>query len=380
MSKELMFSTNVDSRLDKIKVVVGMSGGVDSTVAAYKLKEMGYDVIGVTMRLWKDNDLEDVFYEAEGGCCSLSAVEDARRVAEKIGIPFYVINFKDVFKETVVDYFTEEYLNGRTPNPCIACNKYVKFDALIKKAHELGAYYVATGHYAKFEKDEETGRILVKKSSEEKKDQTYAIYNLTQDQLKYILMPLGDFTSKDEVRKIASSFDFEVGSKSDSQEICFVPDNNYSGFVERQIQTEIPKGNFVDTKGNVLGQHLGIIHYTVGQRKGLGLTFGKPMYVVEIRPNTNEVVLGSNDEVFSNTLIADQVNFIMFDELKEDVKLQAKVRYSAKPANCIVSKVDEETIKVVFDEPQRAITPGQAVVFYDNEYLAGGATIIKSIN
>lgn len=379
MSKELMFSTSEDAKLDKKKVVVGMSGGVDSTVAAYKLKEMGYDVIGITMRLWQDDDLEDEFYEAEGGCCSLSAVEDARRVAEKIGIPFYVINFKEVFKETVVDYFTEEYLNGRTPNPCIACNKYVKFDALIKKAHELGAYYVATGHYAKFIEDEETGRVLVKKSSEEKKDQTYAIYNLTQDQLKYILMPLGDFTTKDEVREIASSFDFEVGSKSDSQEICFVPDNNYSGFVERQINTVIPKGNFVDREGNILGKHQGIIHYTVGQRKGLGVTFGKPMYVVEINPKTNEVILGSNDEVFATTLIADQVNFIMFDELTEPVNLQAKVRYSAKPANCIVSKVDDETIRVVFEDAQRAITPGQAVVFYDNDYLAGGATIIKSV-
>jgi len=365
--------------LDKNKVVVGMSGGVDSTVAAYVLKEQGYDVIGITMKLWKEDQYEDEFFEKEGGCCSLSTIEDARRVAKKLDIPFYVVNFKENFRKNVVDYFIDEYKNGRTPNPCIACNKYVKFDALLRKAHELGAYYVATGHYAKIEYDESKDRYLVKKSSEEKKDQTYAIYNLTQEQLKHTLMPLGDFSSKDEVRKIANTFDFSISKKKDSQEICFVVDDDYSSFVKRYSKKEFKPGNFVDMNGNKLGKHRGIIDYTIGQRKGLGITFGKPMYVVDINSKTNEITLGDNKDVFSRELFAVDFNNIYYSEIPKEFEAYAKIRYSAKETKCKVYYLGEGVIRVEFEEKVRAVTPGQAIVFYNDEYVIGGATIEKSL-
>lgn len=363
--------------LDKNKVVIGMSGGVDSTVAAYVLKEMGYEVIGISMKLWEDDSPD--YVEVEGGCCSLSSFEDARRVAYNLDIPFYMVNFKENFKEKVIADFIDEYEHGRTPNPCIRCNRYLKFEDLLKKANELGAYYVATGHYAKIEYDEKTDRYLLKKSKEDRKDQTYALYNLTQEQLKHTLMPLGDFKSKGEVRKIAESLDLNIASKSDSQEICFIPDNDYTRFLEEHLTKPVKPGNFVDTDGNVLGRHKGIIYYTVGQRKGLGITFGKPMYVVAIKPETNEVVLGTNDEVFSEGLIADDTNFIAFDKLEVPMTLMGKIRYSAKPASCKVYPLENGKIKVMFDDMQRAVTPGQAVVFYDGDVLVGGATIVKSI-
>lgn len=363
--------------LDKKKVVVGMSGGVDSTAAAYLLKQQGYDVIGVTMKLWEPDDPD--YVEKEGGCCSLSSVNDARRVAEKIGIPFYVVNFRDVFKKTVIDYFVDEYASGRTPNPCIACNKYVKFDALLKKAHELGAYYVATGHYAKVVFDETTQRYLVKKSEEMNKDQTYAIYNLTQEQLKHVLMPLGEFHTKEEVRDIASTFDASVGGKGDSQEICFIPDDNYARFLNENIKEPLPAGNFVDLQGKVIGKHKGIIHYTVGQRKGLNLSLGHPGYVTQIRADVNEVVIGKNEDVFSEGLIADNLNFMPFDTLTEPMEVYAKIRYSAPLAKAILSPMADGKVQVLFpDQKQRAVTPGQAVVFYVEDDMIGGGTIVSS--
>lgn len=361
--------------LDKNRVVVGMSGGVDSTVAAYKLKQMGYEVIGVNMRLWQDDFLSEEHFMKDGGCCSLSSVEDARRVCEQIGIPFYALDFKTVFKETVVDYFIEEYRHGRTPNPCIACNKFVKFDALLEKAHQLGAYYVATGHYAKIRFDEPSARYLVEQSNAVQKDQTYAIYNLTQHQLAHILMPLGDFESKEAVREIAAQFDVQISQKSDSQEICFVPDQDYVGFLKRNSDIRDRKGDFVDREGNVLGTHSGVVNFTVGQRKGLGVTFGKPMYVIGIDAECNRVTLGEGQDVFSQSLIADTLNFIPFDKLTESYRCEAKIRYSAKPAACTLYPVGEDAVKVVFDEPQRAVTPGQAVVFYNQRELIGGGTI-----
>lgn len=362
--------------LDKNKVVIGMSGGVDSSVAAYILKKQGYDVIGVTMKVWQDDHEDD--YENEDGCCGLSAVDDARRVANKLEIPFYVMNFKSIFKETVIDNFVDEYMNGRTPNPCIVCNKRVKFGELLKKAHSLGAYYVATGHYAKIEKDEETDRYLIKKSSAEAKDQTYMFYNLSQDQIKHILMPLGEYSSKDEIRSIAKELGLDVANKPDSQEICFIPDNDYGKFISERNTKGINPGDFVDTKGNVLGKHKGIIYYTIGQRKGLGISLGKPAYVVDIRPDKNQVVLGDNEDVFNYKLIASDANFIPFAKLEAPVKVKAKIRYSAKPADAIIYPLEDDMVKVEFENPQRAITPGQAIVFYDNDILVGGGTIVRS--
>lgn len=358
------------------KVMIGMSGGVDSSVAAYLLKKQGYDVIGVTMKLWQDDN--DNLIELEGGCCSLSAVEDARRVCDKIGIPFYVLNFSDIFKEKVIKPFIDEYLNGRTPNPCIACNKHIKFEDFFNKARQIGCDYVATGHYAKIEKDEKTGRYLLKKSVTDKKDQTYALYNLTQEQLKHTLLPIGDY-EKEKVREIAKKIGIDVHNKPDSQEICFVKDNDYAGYVKKHSPKKIEEGYFIDTKGNILGKHKGIIHYTIGQRKGLGIAFGKPMFVVDIDPVKNTVILGDNEDIFKKGLIAKDFNLISIDDIKAPMKVFAKHRYSAKPSPATLSKIDDEHIKVVFDEPQRAITKGQSVVFYDNDVVIGGGIIEKSL-
>ena len=357
----------------KKKVVVGMSGGVDSSVAAYLLKEKGYDVIGVTLRMAPDNGET---FENEGGCCSLSAVEDARRVCDKLDIPFYVLNFKDIFKEKVIDYFVDEYMAGKTPNPCIACNKHIKFDALLRKARGIGAEYVATGHYAKIiEKD---GRYILIKSDDDKKDQTYALYNFTQDQLAHTLMPCGEYT-KDKIREIAKEIGLAVHNKKDSEEICFIPDNNHGRFILEEKPGQIKSGNFIDKEGNILGTHKGIVYYTIGQRKGLGIALGRPVFVTDIRPKTNEVVLGPEEDIFKTDLIAKDVNFIPFDTLDGELEVTAKVRYSAKPSEAILSPLDNGRIKVSFKNKQRAITKGQSIVFYDGNLVVGGAIIEKII-
>ena len=354
------------------KVVVGMSGGVDSSVAAYLLKEQGYDVIGVTMQIWQDEEREQ--QEENGGCCGLSAVDDARRVAQRLDIPYYVMNFKEEFKCKVMDYFVEEYLVGRTPNPCIACNRYVKWESLLTRSIQIGADYIATGHYARI-CELPNGRYAIRNSVTAKKDQTYALYNLTQEQLKRTLMPIGDYT-KEQVRKIAEDIGLMVAGKPDSMEICFVPDNDYASFIEKETGVTSVPGDFVDVDGNVIGKHKGVIHYTVGQRKGLGIALGKPAFVVAIRPEQNQVVIGEDRDVYTERLYANNLNFMSVDNITEPVHVKAKIRYSHEGAYCTVRKIDSDTIECIFDQPVRAVTPGQAVVLYDGEYVLGGGTII----
>lgn len=351
----------------KKKVVIGMSGGVDSSVAAYLLKEQGYEVIGIMMKLAPDNP---EYAENEGGCCSLSAVNDARRVADVLDIPFYVMNFKEPFKKHVVDVFVDEYFKGRTPNPCIECNRKIKFEEFLRKARALGADYIATGHYAKVEfKD---GRYKLIRSEDDKKDQTYALYSLTQEQLAHTLMPCGEY-SKTQIREIAEKIGLEVFRKKDSQEICFIPDNDHGSYINRFSGREVKPGNFVDKEGNILGKHKGIVYYTIGQRKGLGIALGRPVFVTDIISERNEVVLGDEKEIFQRTLIADKVNLISIDKIDGEIEVEAKVRYSAKPAKAKLTQISEDRIKLVFDEPQRAITKGQSVVIYrGNEVIGGG--------
>ncbi|MBO5261378.1 MAG: tRNA 2-thiouridine(34) synthase MnmA [Coprococcus sp.] len=352
-------------------VCVGMSGGVDSSVAALLLKEQGYNVIGVTMQIWQDED-RDVA-SAHGGCCGLSAVDDARRVAAQLDIPYYVMNFKEEFKRYVIDYFVDEYRQGRTPNPCIACNRYVKWESLLARCMAIGGDYIATGHYAQILKLP-NGRYTLREAKGIEKDQTYALYNLTQEQLTRTLMPVGEY-SKPEIRRIAEANGLMVAHKPDSQDICFVPDGDYAGYLESEAGINAVPGDFVDIQGNVIGKHKGIIHYTIGQRKGLGLAMGHPVFVVDIVPETNQVVIGDNGDVFSDRLICNKVHFMSIEDLTGEMHVKAKIRYNHKGSMCTIRKTKDGLVEAIFDEPVRAVTKGQAVVFYEDNHILGGGVI-----
>ena len=358
------------------KVVVGMSGGVDSSVAAYLLKKQGYDVIGVTMQIWQDE--EETAKEENGGCCGLSAVDDARRVAAVLDIPYYVMNFKKEFKCHVMDYFVEEYLRGRTPNPCNACNRFVKWDALLTRSLQIGADYIATGHYARVDRLP-NGRYAIKNSVTAAKDQTYALYALTQEQLSHTLMPIGDY-AKDEIRKIAEEAGLPVAKKPDSQDICFIPDGDYGAFLDREAADRVPgPGNFVSMDGTVLGRHKGITHYTIGQRKGLNLAMGHPVFVAAIRPETNEVVIGEDKDIRNRVVVCDHINYMAMEDLPEPRRAVVKIRYAHAGSPCLIEKLADGRVKCTFDEPVRAATPGQAAVFYEDGYVLGGGTICGTL-
>lgn len=357
----------------KKKVLIGMSGGVDSSVAAAMLLEEGYEVVGATMRLWTYSD-DNPCHE---GCCSEAAVEDARRVCQKLGIDFYVLNMKELFKEKVVDYFVKEYISGRTPNPCIACNKYLKFDAMLKKALAMGFDYIATGHYAKIEKDQ-NGKYVLKMADAGNKDQSYVLYQFTQEQLAHTLMPLGAY-NKDWVRKKADELNLKVANKPDSMEICFVEDGKYAEFI-KEYSGYVPKpGKMLDKDGNIIGEHQGIIYYTIGQRKGIG-AYGRPMFVMNINAKDNTVVLGEKGMEFSRGLIAKDVNFISEEAFSKPKEIEVKIRYQAKSAKARLIPCENGKILAEFKEKQRAVTPGQAVVFYDNDIVLGGGIVEEAIN
>jgi tRNA-specific 2-thiouridylase len=363
-------------------IAVAMSGGVDSSTVAAMLRAEGYDVVGLTMQLWNQRRLagrEGMPESVQGRCCSLDDVYDARRVAETIGIPYYVVNHEDRFERDVVRPFVEEYLSGRTPIPCSLCNNHLKFDQLLTVAQQIGADAVATGHYARVEFDESTERWLLKRPTDRSKDQTYFLFGLTQEQLSRTLFPLGGMT-KPEVRELARKHGLALAEKPDSQEICFVPGGDYKKFLDAYLAEQgdsLPDtaGELVTTDGRVIGEHSGIHNFTVGQRKGLGVATGSPLYVLQINGENRQVIVGEQENLYSRTLLTKRTNLISIDDLREPMRVSVKIRHRHEPAAAAIEKTGPDEILVTFDQPQRAVTPGQAAVFYEGDVVVGGGWI-----
>ena len=357
------------------KALIAMSGGVDSSVAASLMIDAGYECMGITMKLYAGEDVE---IKCEKSCCSIDDVNDARNVAASLNMAYYVMNFKDQFEEKVIKKFADTYINGGTPNPCIDCNRYLKFDKLMDKMKELGYDYVVTGHYARIEYDENKKRYILKKGLDETKDQSYVLYNLTQEQLAHTKFPLGDYR-KTRIREIAEGKGFINARKHDSQDICFVPDGDYATFIEKFCGKKFEEGNFVDKEGHVLGCHKGIIRYTIGQRKGLGVTAKEPLYVCGKDIEKNEVILGSNEDVFGKELYAEDMNWISIEKPEEPLRCKVRIRYKQKEDWATVYPESEGKVRIEFENPQRGITKGQAVVLYDEDVVLGGGIIMTDV-
>ena len=353
--------------MENKKVLLGMSGGVDSSVSALLLKEEGYEVIGATLELF-----------AGSSCCNINTYIDAKNVCKSIGIPHFTYNYKDEFKCKVIDNFIEEYSNQRTPNPCIQCNKYMKFGFMWEKAKELGCNYLATGHYAKTEYSEKYGRWILKKSKAGRKDQSYVLWNMPKDLIQHVVFPLANFESKDEIREIAREYHLKVANKPDSEDICFIPDGDYKKFLENNSDLKPINGNIVNLKGEILGKHTGLYKYTIGQRKGLGISYSEPLFVIGFNKNKNELIVGTEKETYKKEMIVKDVNLLLIDELKEKMEVSVKTRYSSKEERATIEMAENNMIKVIFDNPIQRITPGQSAVFYIDDIVLGGGIIESS--
>ena len=351
--------------MEEKRVLLGMSGGVDSSVSALLLKEQGYEVIGTTMELF-----------AGSSCCNTNTYIDAKNVCNQIGVPHFIYNFKDEFKKYVIDDFINCYSNCLTPNPCIECNKFMKFGLMYEKAKELGCEYIATGHYAKTEYSEKYDRWVLKKSKVGKKDQSYVLWNIPKNLVEHIVFPLADFESKDEIRKIAKENNLKTANKPDSEDICFIPDGNYKRFLEENSNLKPKKGNIVHVNGTVLGKHNGLYNYTIGQRKGLGISYKEPLFVVGFNRAKNEVIVGEKEYIYKTEMIVKNINLLLVDKIEDSMKVSVKTRYSSKEEMATIEMVDEDTIKVVFENPVARITPGQSAVFYLDDIVVGGGKIV----
>ena len=352
--------------MENKKVLIGMSGGVDSSVSALLLKEQGYEVLGVTLELC-----------AGGSCCNINTYLDAKNVCKSIGVNHIILDYKEQFKKHIIDDFINCYSNCLTPNPCIECNKYMKFGFMWEKAKEMGCNYIATGHYAKTEYSEKYGRWVLKKSNAGKKDQSYVLWNIPKDLVGHVLFPLAEFEDKSQIREIASKNNLKVANKKDSQDICFIPDGNYKKFLENNSDIKPKPGNIVNSKGEVLGKHTGLYNYTIGQRKGLGISYKVPLFVIGFNVPKNQVIVGEEKELYTKETIVKDINLILFDKIENELEVDVKTRYSAKCAKAKIKQIDEDTIKIEFDEPQRAVTPGQSAVFYIDDIVVGGGKIVK---